>query len=82
MNIMGNEGSRFYEHGTRSLVKSISFRALVIVSDFIVVYLLTRRYDFAVGIIVVTNLASTLLYYFHERLWNASHWGRRGPETT
>lgn len=68
---------RFYEKGARSLVKSVSFRALVMISDFIVVYLLTHRYDFAVGIILATNLASTLLYYFHERLWNALHWGKR-----
>jgi uncharacterized membrane protein len=77
---MEDKTPRFYEKGTRSLMKSISFRALVIVSDFIVVYLLTRRYDFAVGIIVATNLASTLLYYFHERLWNATHWGKRAAD--
>lgn len=60
----------------RSLVKSISFRVLVILSDTIVIYLITHRFDITVGLVVATNLASTVLYFIHERVWNKISWGR------
>lgn len=66
----------FYEHIKRSLAKSITFRVAVIIADFIVVSAITHRYDIAVAVIVVTNIASTVLYYVHERIWNRITWGK------
>ncbi len=66
----------FYEHHKRSIVKSISFRILVMFSDFTIVFLLTHRYDIALGLIILTNLSSTILYYLHERVWNVFNWGK------
>ena len=60
----------------RSVVKATLFRILTIISDTIIVLALTHRYDLAVGFVVLTNLASTLLYYFHERVWSYVPWGR------
>lgn len=54
----------------RSLYKSITFRILIIVMDIVVIYLLTRRIDTTIGITVVSNITSTLLYFIHERIWN------------
>jgi uncharacterized membrane protein len=39
-------------------------------------YLITHRVDMTVGLVVGTNLASTLLYYLHERVWSRIKWGR------
>lgn len=66
----------FRERVRRSLVKSITFRVVVVVSDMIIFLLVTHRVDVSVGLTVFTNLASTLLYYVHERAWNNVRWGK------
>lgn len=68
--------ARFYENAQRSIVKAITFRVIIIFSDTIVVFLLTHRYDLTAGVVIFTNLTSTILYIFHERLWNSIHWGK------
>jgi uncharacterized membrane protein len=67
----------FHENHSRSLVKTITYRVLIIVSNSIIVYLLTRRVDMTVAFITTTNIASTVLYFLHERAWNRVHWGKR-----
>lgn len=67
----------FHESIRRSVLKSISFRILVIISDLLVIFFITHRYDVTIGLTVATNLASTILYYFHERIWNAIHFGKK-----
>jgi uncharacterized membrane protein len=67
---------RFNEKIERSLLKSITFRLLVITSDFIVIFLITHRYDITIGVVALSNLSSTILYFFHERTWNTIHWGK------
>lgn len=60
----------------RSVVKATLFRILTILTDTIIVLALTHRYDLAFGFVVLTNTASTLLYYGHERVWSYIRWGR------
>ncbi len=67
---------KFYEQGKRSLVKSVTFRIVVLLSDMTVIFLITRRYDLTLDVVLFTNLGSTLLYFFHERIWNKIYWGR------
>jgi len=67
---------KFFESSRRSLVKSLTFRVIVIISDLVVVYAVTRRFDLAVTFMVTTNIASMILYYLHERFWNGVRWGR------
>lgn len=54
----------------RSFAKSITFRFIILVADFIVIYLITHRIDVTVGVTLYTNISSTLIYYLHERFWN------------
>lgn len=68
---------KFKETKWRSLTKSVTFRALVIVSDLVLVYVLTNRADVTIAVTVLTNVASTILYFAHERVWNSLSWGRR-----
>ncbi|HLD97581.1 MAG TPA: DUF2061 domain-containing protein, partial [Candidatus Nanoarchaeia archaeon] len=58
---------RFHETLPRSIAKAITFRILVITLDSVVVYLLTRRVDVTVGVVAISNLASTIAYILHER---------------
>ena len=65
-----------YVQAKRSLVKAMTFRTLILCSDAIVIFLITRRWDTTAGLVVATNLASTTLYFIHERIWSRIQWGR------
>ena len=60
----------------RSLVKAVTFRSLILCSDSAVIFLVTHRWDMTIGLVITTNLASTILYFIHERAWNKIQWGR------
>ena len=66
----------FHEKHSRSVAKALTYRALIIIADSIVVYLLTRRFDLVAGFVIVSNIYSTVLYFIHERIWNDIHWGK------
>jgi adenylylsulfate kinase len=66
----------FHESITRSIVKSVIYRCLIVAADLIVVFALTRKIGVTIALTILTNIASTVLYYLHERVWNKVHWGR------
>lgn len=66
----------FREYLRRSVVKAISYRVIVVVADFAVVYLFTGRVEIAIGFVVVSNIYTTVLYLVHERFWDRVSWGR------
>jgi len=59
----------------RSLVKAFTYRAVIVVLDISVIYLLTGRVDIALGFTVISNIYTTVAYFLHERLWNKIRWG-------
>ncbi len=61
----------------RSTTKSITFRALVVMSDLVVIYTITKHISTTIALTVFTNLASTVFYFLHERIWNRITWGRQ-----
>lgn len=67
---------KFRETRKRSAVKATTFRVGVVITDLIVIYLLTHRLDATIAITVFTNIASTVLYFVHERIWDGIRWGR------
>lgn len=66
----------FYEHNKRSITKALTFRGVILMSDGVIIFFITHRYDVALAVIVFSNLASTIIYFFHERAWNKIHWGK------
>lgn len=66
----------FREHTTRSIVKAITYRILILCSDALIIFAITHRYDITLGVIFVSNIASTIMYFIHERAWNNVRWGR------
>jgi uncharacterized membrane protein len=68
---------KFKETKERSFVKSVTFRILVICSDLVVIYILTRKVSDTIAITIFTNIASTIFYFLHERLWNNITWGKQ-----
>jgi uncharacterized membrane protein len=71
-----NHYMKAYVQAKRSLVKAITFRTMILCSDAVVIFLITHRWDTTVGLVIATNLASTTLYFVHERVWSRIAWGR------
>ncbi|MFC1625093.1 DUF2061 domain-containing protein [Patescibacteria group bacterium] len=59
----------------RSVAKSATFRVLVMLADGIIIYLITKDLLIAGSVIVFSNISSTIIYYFHERVWSKIRWG-------
>ena len=73
---MAIQNVKTYVQARRSLVKSVTFRALILCSDTLVIFLITRRWETTGILVIMTNLASTTLYFIHERAWSRIAWGR------
>jgi uncharacterized membrane protein len=61
----------------RSIVKAITYRVVIIILDFTTIYLFTGKVNIALGFMIVSNLYTTVAYYFHERIWSSIEWGRK-----
>ena len=59
----------------RSLVKAVTYRVVIIILDFTVIYILTHRVDVALGFMIISNIYTTAAYFIHERIWNRIKWG-------
>lgn len=68
--------AKFSEKAKRSLIKTITYRVLIVISDGIIVYAITHKYEIALAVIIARNASAMLLYYLHERFWNGVHWGK------
>lgn len=68
--------TKFHENIKRSIIKALTFRFLILCSDSTIIFAIIRRFDQTVGVIFFSNLASTILYFIHERIWNKIHWGK------
>ncbi len=64
----------------RSIAKTISYRLIVVILDFIAIYLFTGQLKVAVWFTIVSNIYTTVVYFFHERVWDKIKWGRKGYE--
>lgn len=66
----------FHEYAPRSFIKTISYRLLIVVSNGLLIYLVTKDARVTGEITITAGILSTVLYYLHERLWNKIHWGK------
>jgi uncharacterized membrane protein len=60
----------------RSLVKTISWRLTGSGATFIISYLISGSLGAAGSIALIQMMSNTVLYYFHERIWNKIRWGK------
>jgi uncharacterized membrane protein len=60
----------------RSLVKTVSWRITGSSATFAIAYVLTGDFAVASVIGVTQMISNTVLYYFHERVWNKVSWGK------
>ncbi len=67
------------EKHSRSLTKTISWRIVASSITILLVFLFTGNLIISAGIGSLEVLLKTVAYYLHERLWNASNFGREKP---
>jgi len=68
-----------YQEGDRhikSILKAISWRIVGTLDTILISYLLTGKLHVALSIGSVEVFSKMILYYLHERAWNAVRWGR------
>lgn len=65
------------ESAKRSFVKAMTFRTTIIVADTIITYAISHSYTITIGFVIFTNVASTAIYYLHERFWASIGWGEK-----
>ena len=60
----------------RSLVKTFTYRVIILILDFTTIYLFTGKLKVALGFTIVSNIYTTVTYFFHERIWDKVKWGK------
>jgi uncharacterized membrane protein len=61
----------------RSIVKSISWRALGTMDTIIISWVITGKVTMALTIGSIELVTKMVLYFLHERLWNIIKWGKK-----
>ena len=64
------------ETHVRSMVKAISWRIVATFTTMLLVFVFTRNLVVSGGVGLTELLTKIIIYYVHERLWNASSFGR------
>jgi len=60
---------------TRTLVKSITWRLVALVTTVAAVWYYSHDWTLALTSGLVANVVKFVLYYIHERVWNKVKWG-------
>lgn len=61
---------------SRSLAKSIAWRIIATINTFIVLWIMTGKLSFSLFASGWTTIVNFIAYYYHERAWNRTNWGR------
>ncbi len=64
-----------HEKPYRSVVKTISWRALGTLDTFVISFLVTGSMGMAASIGAIELVTKMVLYYFHERAWSKTSFG-------
>jgi uncharacterized membrane protein len=67
----------FVDSQPRTISKSVTWRALITVNNFMIPYLTTGSWQTALAFLTVATLLNVVVYYVHERAWNKVSWGKK-----
>jgi uncharacterized membrane protein len=71
------EDDRFFKDGhPRTISKSITWRALITCSNFLIPYFMTGSLGKALAFLTIATFMNIVIYYTHERVWNRVSWGK------
>lgn len=80
--ILGNKSDESFKKSTssekpiRSVVKAISWRLVGTIDTLLVSWYATGDLTVASSIASIDFATKMILYFFHERAWNATKWGK------
>jgi len=66
----------FTEGHPRTISKSITWRVLITINNFMIPYLMTGSWKSAAAFLGIATIMNTIIYYGHERIWNIITWGK------
>jgi uncharacterized membrane protein len=72
--------TKFYEKAMRSLGKVVTWRILVTITNFVGGYLASGSWMVGLGVVSFALVVNSILYYFHERVWNTIDAGKEITE--
>ncbi|MBP6931225.1 MAG: DUF2061 domain-containing protein [Candidatus Pacebacteria bacterium] len=64
------------EKRERSIAKAVTYRLISILLDSSIAYLVTQSAEKTIIFVIISNVISIMMYFFHERAWNRIHWGK------
>jgi len=73
---------KFYEKTMRSLGKVVTWRVLVTITNFVGGYLASGSWMVGLGVVSFALVVNSILYFFHERIWNRIDAGRQIDDST
>ena len=65
------------ERPMRSVVKSITWRVVGTIDTIVISWIITGKVSMALTIGSIELITKMLLYFLHERIWNAIKWGKK-----
>lgn len=65
-----------HEQKRRSILKAISWRIIGTLDTFLISFLITGKFKFAISISGIELLTKFSLYFMHERIWNRIKFGK------
>jgi uncharacterized membrane protein len=68
--------TQWVERAFRSLGKVVTWRILVTITNFIAGYITTGSWKVGLGVAGFALVVNSVLYYFHERVWNKIESGK------
>ena len=77
---MLNIKTKFQERIPRSVAKVITWRILVTITNFVGGWLASGSWMVGLGVVSFALVVNSIIYFFHERAWNRSAWGKTVTE--
>lgn len=75
-----NINIKFQEKIPRSLIKVVTWRILVTITNFIGGWIASGNPMVGLSVAGFALIVNSLLYFFHERVWNVLQWGKLAEE--
>ena len=72
-----NNVVKFKDGHPRTIGKSITWRLLITINNFLIPYFTTGSWKQAVAFLGIATILNICIYYTHERVWNIVGWGKK-----
>ena len=69
--------SKWFDKAVRSMGKVVTWRILVTITNFFGGWIASGNPWVGLGVVSFALVVNSILYYFHERLWNRVDWGKQ-----